>query len=113
MELVIFRLVQECLTNIHRHSGSKTAAIRVTRETDRVVVEVKDQGKGMAPEKLAEIETKGSGVGIRGMRERLRQFQGALIIESTALGTTTLAAIPLSKEADCTELKVRSAESVL
>jgi signal transduction histidine kinase len=47
MELVVFRLVQECLTNIHRHSGSKTASIRVAREDDRVTVEVRDQGIGM------------------------------------------------------------------
>ena len=88
MELVIFRLVQECLTNIHRHSGSETAMIRISREADRVHVLVRDDGKGMSQDRLAEIQSKGSGVGIRGMRERVRQFQGVLTVESNALGTT-------------------------
>jgi PAS domain S-box-containing protein len=88
MELVIFRLVQECLTNIHRHSGSETAMIRISREADRVHVLVRDDGKGMSQDRLAEIQSKGSGVGIRGMRERVRQFQGELTVESNALGTT-------------------------
>jgi len=88
MELVIFRLVQECLTNIHRHSGSKTAMIRISREGDRIHVLVHDDGKGMSQDRLAEIQSKGSGVGIRGMRERVRQFQGELTVESNALGTT-------------------------
>ena len=88
MELVIFRLVQECLTNIHRHSGSETAMIRISREGDRIHVLVQDDGKGMSQDRLAEIQSKGSGVGIRGMRERVRQFQGELTVESNALGTT-------------------------
>ena len=94
MELVIFRLVQECLTNIHRHSGSKTALIRVGREADKIYVEVQDQGKGMSQRQLAEVQSQGSGVGIRGMRERLRQFHGELTIESNALGTKISAILP-------------------
>src|SRR6266852_4705370 len=96
MELVIFRLVQECLTNIHRHSGSETAMIRISREADRVHVLIWDDGKGMSQDRLAEIQSKGSGVGIRGMRERVRQFQGELTVESNALGTT-ISAIFLAK----------------
>jgi len=76
MELVVFRLVQECLTNIHRHSGSRNATIQVLRDRERVIVEIQDSGRGIAREKLAEIQSKGSGVGIRGMQERLRQFGG-------------------------------------
>ena len=87
MELVIFRFVQECLTNIHRHSGSKTAIIRIAREGESISLEVQDRGKGISPERLAEIRFHGGGVGIRGMRERLRQFNGELIIDSNALGT--------------------------
>ena len=98
LELVVFRVVQECLTNIHRHSGSKTASIHVSRESERVVVEVRDQGTGMAPQKFAEIQSKGSGVGIRGMRERLRQFQGEITIDSTSAGTTVLVTIPITKD---------------
>ena len=58
-ELVIFRLIQECLTNIHRHSGSKTAVIRIVRDEDRIRVEVTDQGKGISPQRLAEISGSG------------------------------------------------------
>ena len=97
MELVIFRLVQECLTNIHRHSESKTAAIRMTREPDHVTVEIRDQGRGMSPERLSEIQSQRSGVGIRGMRERLRQFDGTMNIDSGTSGTGILATIPLPK----------------
>ncbi len=95
MELLIFRLVQECLTNIHRHSGSKTALIRIEREENNVHVEVEDQGKGMSPERLAEIQSQGTGVGIRGMRERVRHFRGDLIIESNVSGTRVYANLPL------------------
>lgn len=95
MELLIFRLVQESLTNIHRHSGSKTAQIRVERRENNVYVEVQDQGKGMSPERLAEIQSQGTGVGIRGMRERVRHFRGDLVIESNGSGTRVRATLPL------------------
>ena len=95
-ELVIFRIVQESLTNVHRHSGSKSASIRVAREADKIIVEVQDQGRGIPPEKLAEIQSQGSGVGISGMRERLRHFDGELIVESKGKGTKIVATL-LSK----------------
>jgi two-component system sensor histidine kinase UhpB len=95
MELLIFRLVQESLTNIHRHSGSKTALIRIEREGDSVQVKVEDQGRGMSPERLAEIQSRGTGVGIRGMRERVRHFLGDLVIESNGSGTKIYATLPL------------------
>jgi signal transduction histidine kinase len=95
MELVIFRIVQESLTNVHRHSGSKSASIRVAREADKIIVEIQDQGDGMFPEKLAEIQSQGSGVGISGMRERLRHFDGELLIESNGTGTTIVATLLL------------------
>jgi PAS domain S-box-containing protein len=95
MELLIFRLVQESLTNIHRHSGSKTALIRIEREGNNVQVSVEDQGSGMSPERLAEIQSRGTGVGIRGMRERVRHFRGDLVIESNGSGTKVYATLPL------------------
>jgi PAS domain S-box-containing protein len=98
MELVVFRLVQEGLTNIHRHSGSKRAIIRIVRDSDRVLIEVRDQGKGIPKEKLAQIQYGRAGVGIRGMRERLRQFQGEMILDSTGSGTTVVVTIPVSRE---------------
>jgi PAS domain S-box-containing protein len=98
MELAIFRLVQECLTNIHRHSGSKTALIRVTREGGIVRTEVKDNGNGISPERLPEIRAQG-GVGIRGIRERVRQFHGEMKIESNWSGTSVLVSIPVPEDA--------------
>lgn len=96
MELAIFRVVQECLTNIHRHAESKTAAIRIGRENGSVCIEVRDEGKGISPERLAEIESRGSGVGIAGIRERVRHFGGTMKIESDQTGTRVLASIPLA-----------------
>jgi anti-sigma regulatory factor (Ser/Thr protein kinase) len=92
---IAFRPVQECLTNIHRHSGSKTALIRLEREGDRVRVKVEDQGNGMSPERLAEVQSHGTGVGITGMRERIRHFCGDLVVESNGSGTRVCATFPL------------------
>jgi PAS domain S-box-containing protein len=99
VELAIFRLIQECLTNIHRHSGSKTAAIRVTLDNGNIRAEVQDHGTGISPERLAAIEYQGLGVGIRGMRERVLQSHGELKIHSNALGTTITAIFPVSPQA--------------
>jgi len=96
LELLIFRLVQEGLTNIHRHSGSKTALIRMEREENTVHLRIEDQGRGMSPERLAEIQSHGTGVGIRGMRERVRHFLGDLVIESNGSGTRVHAILPLT-----------------
>ena len=94
MELVIFRVVQESLTNVLRHSGSKTASVRVSRDADRIVVEVQDKGRGISADRLAEIQAQGSGVGIGGMRERLRHLKGELLVESNATGTLVTAVLP-------------------
>src|ERR1700674_1828931 len=82
-ETTIFRVVQECLTNIHRHSASQVARIHIYRSENEVRVEVQDEGKGMSPAKRLEMESTGTaGVGIRGMQERLRQLGGTLEIDS-------------------------------
>ncbi len=101
VELAIFRLVQECLTNIHRHSGSKTAVIRINRAPDKIYAKVQDHGRGMSPERFAEVQSHGAGVGvgIRGMRERVRQAHGELTVDSNALGTTITAIFPAKKPA--------------
>jgi two-component system NarL family sensor kinase len=95
VELAIFRFVQESLTNIHRHSGAKNAWIRISREDGHVRAEVSDNGKGMSSEKLHKVRAGGSGVGIRGMRERIRQFQGCMEIHSDPRGTKISVAIPV------------------
>jgi PAS domain S-box-containing protein len=113
LELVVFRLVQECLTNIHRHSGSKTATIQINRDPDRILIEVRDQGKGIPRDRLAQIEYGMSAVGIRGMRERLRQFQGEMILDSVGPGTTVLVTIPIPKNIHTDKVDAKSVESAL
>jgi PAS domain S-box-containing protein len=103
LELAIFRLVQECLTNIHRHSGSKTAIIHLTRRKGNVGLEVQDQGRGIPPARLAEIQSQGSGVGISGMRERVRQFDGEFNIESNDSGTKVSVTFPVPAPAQTQE----------
>jgi signal transduction histidine kinase len=92
--LAVFRIVQESLTNIHRHSGSKTATIRLSRNSDNVFLEIQDYGKGISPEKLAAIKAQRSGVGITGMRERVRHFNGVMDIQSSGTGATVSVAFP-------------------
>jgi signal transduction histidine kinase len=96
LETAIFRVVQECLTNIHRHSGSRVAAIRVARDRNEVKLEVRDQGKGMptGPEDASPAHRK-MGVGIQGMRERISQLGGRFEIRSGRKGTTVVASVPV------------------
>jgi PAS domain S-box-containing protein len=99
MELAIFRIVQECLTNIHRHSGSKTATINVSRDAENVFLEIQDEGTGIPDEKLTAIRTQRSGVGFTGMRERVRHLRGILNIQSSSNGTKISATFPVSTTA--------------
>ena len=97
LETSIFRIVQEALTNIHRHSGGRTARVHIVRNSDKISVEVQDDGKGIPAEKLLQLESNGrSGVGIRGMRERVKQFGGSLEISSNGHGTLVVAHLPLT-----------------
>ena len=107
MELAIFRIVQECLTNTHRHSSSKVATICLARADQLVSLEVEDEGAGISAQKLFDIESQGAGVGILGMRERVRQFGGELKITSNGRGTKIFVTFPFarssdSKTAECT-----------
>jgi PAS domain S-box-containing protein len=97
LEIAIFRVVQECLTNLHRHSGSATATIRLHQEGNRLTVQVQDRGKGISLEKQrALIESGRGGVGFAGMRERLRQLGGTLEIQSNATGTLVSAVLKVA-----------------
>jgi len=104
-EIAIFRIVQECLVNVHRHSGSDSARIVIDQQDQDIVVEVRDSGKGIPAEKQLEIKSAGrTGVGFRGMRERLRQLGGTLSIQSNSGGTLVTARIPLRLNT-CPELR--------
>ena len=95
-EVAVFRIIQECLTNIHRHSGSATAAIRIHRDGKDFILEVQDRGKGISEEKQRELTMAGrAGVGMGGIRERLRQFGGTFTIQSDATGTLIKAVLPV------------------
>ena len=96
VETAVFRLVQECLTNIHRHSGSDTATIHVLHDAEEVILTVEDKGKGIPEQKLDEMSLPGTaGVGITGMRERVLQLGGTLAIDSDRSGTRIAAHIPI------------------
>lgn len=100
VELVLFRVLQESLTNIHRHSGSKVAGVRIGADSGRVWLEVSDRGKGMPNEPLEPFARSKSrpGVGITGMRERVKDLAGVLEITSDQSGTRVKAVIPLASE---------------
>jgi len=95
VETAIFRVTQECLTNMHRHSASKTASIRIHAEGSSLILEARDSGKGIPPEKLRPGSYGLSGVGFRGMIERLRYLGGDLTVHSDSHGTVVTATLPL------------------
>lgn len=96
IELALFRVLQECLTNIHRHSGSATARVDLSFAGGRVVLKVWDDGKGLSSEAMMRFRTNSSlSVGLAGMRERVEELGGSLIITSDAKSTLVMAAVPL------------------
>jgi signal transduction histidine kinase len=97
IEISIFRIVQECLTNIYRHSGSETAGIRIwPSKENQLTVEVRDEGKGMPTGSNHNgASGKGHGMGLSGMRERVRELGGNLEVHSNSSGTSVIAALPL------------------
>ncbi|MFB3923278.1 MAG: PAS domain S-box protein [Terriglobia bacterium] len=99
-ETALFRIVQECLANIRRHSGSPAARIRIRQGLHQLLLEVEDEGRGIPTAQLMEgAETVRPGVGVTGMRERMRQLGGQLEISSNEQGTTVRATMPLLQEA--------------
>ncbi|HXJ15125.1 MAG TPA: PAS domain S-box protein, partial [Candidatus Limnocylindrales bacterium] len=98
LELAVFRVLQESLTNVHRHSGSPTAHVRLQTKNRVVILQVKDEGKGIPLNNLhvpAQDRMAALGVGLRSMNERLRQLGGTLEISSSRKGTTINASIPM------------------
>jgi signal transduction histidine kinase len=96
IELALFRILQESLTNVHRHSGSPTVDIDVDVEADSVTLAVRDAGRGISEQVLERFrETGVAGIGLAGMRERVADLGGEMRIESNEAGTVLMATIPL------------------
>src|SRR5579864_1356758 len=97
VEIALFRVLQESLTNIHRHSGAADATVRFQHEVDAVILEIRDFGRGIPEERLRLLHgvTAETGVGLAGMRERLHELSGTLEIESDGRGTSLRANVPL------------------
>ncbi|MEA2165948.1 MAG: hypothetical protein QOK37_4075 [Thermoanaerobaculia bacterium] len=102
-ETVLFRIVQESLTNIHRHAGSETARIRLRREGGRIVLAIEDRGRGIPGATLENITSGGAGVGIAGMSERIEHLGGRLEVTSSDRGTAVRVWVPLVKDAQATQ----------
>ena len=97
-ELTLFRVLQESLGNLHRHSGSSTAHIRITHDAESVTLEVRDAGRGLDDAQRAAVTGGvGVGVGFAGMRERLRLLGGRLEIEAGLPGLIVRATLPLAE----------------
>jgi PAS domain S-box-containing protein len=99
VEAPLFRVVQECLSNVHRHSGSPGAVVRIRLQPTEIELEVSDQGKGVAPETLEAGSQAAShvGLGIVGMRERMQEIGGHLEVQAGHNGTTVRAFLPLDR----------------
>jgi PAS domain S-box-containing protein len=112
VERTLFRIVQESLTNIFRHSESDTASVQIEARSGIVRLEVADNGKGIPEAILATLNSSGGqlGVGIRGMRERVRQLGGWLQIKSQPNGTTIIVTLSI-KESASDETKSRASGS--
>jgi signal transduction histidine kinase len=95
LEIAVFRVVQESLANVHRHSGSRVARVRIERSPQQIEVEIEDCGRGMPQRLLSEIESgRTAGVGIGAMRERVRELGGTFKIESNGEGTCVRVHLP-------------------
>jgi signal transduction histidine kinase len=99
LELTIFRIVQESLTNVHRHARATSASVRIERDPNFVRVEIKDDGIGIyhvLPDTSAQVSL---GVGLAGMRERIDQLQGQFdIVSAVGAGTTIRALLPIAQK---------------
>lgn len=98
IELALFRVLQETLNNVHKHSGSNKVNIKVSKTGETVTVEVRDYGKGLAESVLLQAHTQwnaGFGVGLRGMNERMRQLGGKLTLAAAQPGTLVRASVPI------------------
>jgi anti-sigma regulatory factor (Ser/Thr protein kinase) len=98
LEIALFRVLQESLTNVHRHSGASEVSVRLQYQMDEINLDIRDNGRGIPADRLARLRTANAetGVGLAGMRERMHELNGKLEIESDGHGTTMRAIVPLS-----------------
>jgi signal transduction histidine kinase len=98
-ELVLFRVLQESLTNVHRHSGATRADVSLHTSGKEAILRVTDYGRGIPPAVLLSLQEDGSGggVGLAGMTERIREIGGRLKIRSSAIGTEIVARVPIRR----------------
>lgn len=97
VELLFFRVLQESLTNVYRHAQASAVEISLAREDRRIVLTIRDNGKGVPPEVMESFKHgKALGVGLTGKRERLAEFGGRLELDSSGSGTTIRAILPTS-----------------
>ena len=101
VEVALFRAVQEALTNIHRHSGGSMVDIHLNVDTKQLRLEIKDNGRGIPRTRLRTLieSAAEAGVGLAGMRERMRELGGSLEIRSDRAGTTVVVCIPVERTA--------------
>jgi len=101
IELALFRVLQEGLTNVHRHSGASEAQVAIRHDAARVVLEIKDNGRGISETLLTHFHENGSGmgVGLAGIRERARELGGRMEVESDGRGTLMRVFMPVSQAA--------------
>ncbi len=93
VETAIFRIIQEALTNVFRHSQAHQAWVSVVKEENRMTCTVRDDGKGISDE-VAEFRPESIGIGIAGMRQRVKEFAGELRLKNTGAGTFLEVVIP-------------------
>jgi signal transduction histidine kinase len=97
VEVSLFRVLQEGLTNVHRHSRASKADVQLIREPEHLVLQVTDNGRGIPPEMLSRFHETGvgMGVGLTGMRERVRELGGNLELNSSTSGTILRVRVPI------------------
>ncbi|HEX6802464.1 MAG TPA: ATP-binding protein [Terriglobales bacterium] len=97
LETALFRVLQEALTNVHRHSGSKSVQVSLSTEPSVITLSIQDHGKGIPPEALKRFRKSGTnvGVGLAGIRERIKELGGTLLIDSGPTGTLLRVEVPI------------------
>ncbi len=114
VEIALFRILQESLTNVHRHSRATAAEIKVEADAEQVSIEIRDHGRGMPAYILQQIEGDGTklGVGLAGMRERIHELGGSFEVTSAHQGTTVRATVPLGVREDPYPLRASAEHSI-